>query len=92
MALDWMNFYKLTRKAYKMETQKLIKEFEELQTKLYAYGHAMMLLNWDGSTFAPITYSSTSHKGPETCNMVKADTKNKRLVSIGWRKPLKLGQ
>ena len=50
------------------------------------------LKEWDGSTFAPITYSSTSHKGPETCNMVKADTKNKRLVSIGWRKPLKLGQ
>ncbi len=51
MTFDWRNSYKQKRKVYKME--KMLKEFKELQTKLYAYGHAMMLLNWDGSTFAP---------------------------------------
>ena len=36
-----------------METKKLLKKFKDFQTKMYAYRHAMMLLNWDGSTFAP---------------------------------------
>jgi len=36
-----------------MSTQELLNKFDELQKKLYAFGHAQMLLNWDGSTFAP---------------------------------------
>ena len=36
-----------------MDKNKLLKDFKELQTKIFAYRHAMMLVNWDGSTFAP---------------------------------------
>ena len=36
-----------------MNKQELLSKFYELQTKLYAYGHAQMLLSWDGATFAP---------------------------------------
>ncbi len=36
-----------------MEKVKLIQKLNDLQTKLFAYRHSMMLLNWDGSTFAP---------------------------------------
>ena len=36
-----------------MNKQELLAKFDELQKKLYAFGHAQMLVNWDGSTFAP---------------------------------------
>lgn len=36
-----------------MNKQELLTKFDELQKKLYAFGHAQMLVNWDGSTFAP---------------------------------------
>ena len=36
-----------------MSKQELLAKFDELQKRLYAIGHAMMLMNWDGSTFAP---------------------------------------
>ncbi len=36
-----------------MSKQELLAKFDELQKRLYAYGHAQMLVNWDGSTFAP---------------------------------------
>ncbi len=36
-----------------MEKERLLQKLKDLQTKLFAYRHSMMLLNWDGSTFAP---------------------------------------
>ena len=36
-----------------MDSKKLLKRFKDFQTKMFAYRHAMMVLNWDGSTFAP---------------------------------------
>ena len=36
-----------------MNKQELLAQFDELQKKLYAFGHTQMLVNWDGSTFAP---------------------------------------
>lgn len=36
-----------------MNKKELYQKFTDLQKKLYAYNHAMMVLSWDGSTFAP---------------------------------------
>ena len=36
-----------------MNKQELLNKFYELQKKLYAYGHAQVMISWDGATFAP---------------------------------------
>ncbi|MCK5129265.1 MAG: carboxypeptidase M32 [Clostridiales bacterium] len=59
-----------------MKKDQLLKQFDELEKKLYAYGHAMMLLNWDGSTFAP----TKSVEGRSIASSVLAGEQHKILT------------
>jgi len=48
------------------------------------------LKQYKDSPYAPLTFTSTNHKGSSTLNVVKADVKTKRFISLGWRDPLEL--